>query len=325
MRVSVVIATFNRASLLRDALDCLARQAFRPGDEVVVADNGSTDDTAGVLREAAASFPVPLRIVFEATPGKSHAVARAVEAARGEILAFTDDDVYVSGDWVERIHAIFEEGTVDMVGGRVLPRFTGRVPAWLKLSDGRGFNRLASPIMLLDYGTERQPLGRRSAPGCNLAIRHTVFEAMGGFPRSLGKLRGTLLSGEDHLLSERVVASGYRAFFDPSVTVQHLVPASRLRLAYYLRWFFWSGVTHAVLDRLRPPEAGSGGRPLIRYHVGQAAKTSAKAALAVLAAGWTTAAREATESAFSIGYVWAQVSPRVRRWISDGRREVEAA
>ncbi len=322
MALSVVIATFNRASLLREALDCLARQAFHPGDEVVVADNGSTDDTPAVLREAASRFPVPLQTVHEATPGKSHAIARAVAAARGDVLAFIDDDVFVAGDWVERIHAIFAEGDVDLAGGRVLPRFAGRVPDWLRLSDGRGFNRLASPIMLLDYGPERQPLGRRSAPGCNLAIRRAVFETVGGFPRHLGKLRGTLLSGEDHLLSERVVASGYRAIFDPSMTVQHLVPASRLRLGYYLRWFFWSGVTHAVLDGVRP---ASQARPLTGYHAKQALKTGGHAALAALAAGWTTAAREATQGAFSIGYVWAQLSPRARRWINEGRREMEAA
>ncbi len=324
MPLSVVIATFNRAPLLREALGCLARQAFRPGDEVVVANNGSTDDTAAVLRELAARFPVPLLAVFEPRPGKSNAVARAVGAARGDILAFTDDDVLVGEDWVARIHAIFEEGDVDLVGGRVLPRFAGRVPSWLKLSDGRGFNRLASPITLLDYGPGRQPLGRRAAPGGNLAIRRSVFEAQGGFPRNLGKLRGTLLSGEDHLLSERVVTSGYRAIFDPSVAVQHLVPASRLRFRYYLRWFFWSGVTHAVLDALRPPEAASS-RPLTRYHLGQAAKATGKAMLAALAGGWTVAAREATQSAFSAGYLWAQLSPRVQRWIGNGRRETEAA
>jgi glycosyltransferase involved in cell wall biosynthesis len=324
MPLSVVIATFNRASLLRESLDCLARQTYQPGDEVVVADNGSTDATSAVLREAAAGFPVPLRTVFEPIPGKSHAVARGVEAARGDVLAFTDDDVFVAGDWVKRIHEIFEEGGVDLVGGRVLPRFTGRIPSWLKLSDGVGYNRLASPITLLDYGPGRQPLGRRAAPGGNLAIRRSVFEALGGFPRNLGKLRGTLLSGEDHLLSERVVAFGYRAIFDPSVTVYHLVPPSRLRFRYFLRWFFWSGVTHAVLDAERPPE-GVAGRPLTRYHLGQTARTISMAALAALAGGWTSAAREATHTAFSTGYVWAQISPRVQHWISVRRRDAEAA
>ncbi|HOC17056.1 MAG TPA: glycosyltransferase family A protein [Vicinamibacterales bacterium] len=317
MPLSVVIATFNRAPLLRECLARFERQAFRPGDEVVVADNGSTDATPDVLREAAARLPVPLRTVFEAKPGKSRAVARGVEAARGDILAFTDDDVIVADDWIERLHAIFEERDVDLVGGRVLPRFMGRVPSWLKLSDGRGYNRMASPITLLDYGPERQPLGRRAAPGGNLAIRRSVFEALGGFPRHLGKLRGTLLSGEDHLLSERVVASGYRAIFEPSLTVQHLVPRSRLRFRYFLRWFFWSGVTHAVLDAGREP--GEHARPLTRYHAGQGVKMLGKAALAALAGGWTGAAREATEAAFSAGYVWAGLSPRVRQWIAAGR------
>jgi glycosyltransferase involved in cell wall biosynthesis len=324
MRLSVVMATYNRAGLLRESLGCLALQRFGPGDDVVVADNASTDRTQDVLREAAASFPVPLSTVFEPTPGKSHALARAVEAAGGDVLAFVDDDVFVATNWVETVHAIFAGGDVDMAGGRVLPRFAGRVPSWLKLSDGVGFNRLASPITLIDYGPERQRLGRRSAPGGNLAIRRSVFEAVGGFPRHLGKLRGTLLSGEDHLLSERVVAAGYRAFFEPSMTVQHLVPASRLRFRYFLRWFFWSGMTHAVLDATRPSD-GASGPPLTRHHAVQTSRALGKAALAAAAGSWTGAARATIEAAFSLGYVWAHLSPTTQRRIGAARREAEAA
>ncbi|HSK10113.1 MAG TPA: glycosyltransferase, partial [Vicinamibacterales bacterium] len=237
MNVSVVIATYNRSGELRTCLLRLARQRFQPGDEVVVADNASTDDTQEVLRQISAGFPVPLLTVLEPKPGKTHAVHRALGSCRGDIIAFTDDDVLVGEDWIERIKEVFADGRVDLAGGRVLPNFAGPVPAWLDLSGGEGFGRLASPLGLADYGPTRQPLGTRSALGGNLVVRRAALDAVGGFPRDLGKLRGTLLSGEDHALSERMVGSGYEAIYDPAMLVHHLVPASRLRFRYFIRWF----------------------------------------------------------------------------------------
>ena len=77
MTASVIIATYNRADLLDECLQHLARQPFSNGDEVLIADNGSTDDTAAVVAHRAARFPVALSRIVVPTPGKSHAVAAA--------------------------------------------------------------------------------------------------------------------------------------------------------------------------------------------------------------------------------------------------------
>ena len=135
MTISVVIATYNRAGELAECLGQLRRQAFQRGDEVVVADNGSTDGTAPLLARATAAFPVPLRVVREERPGKSHAVAAALAGSRSDLLAFTDDDVLVADDWVATIHRTMERERLDLVGGRVLPRFAARVPDWLALRE----------------------------------------------------------------------------------------------------------------------------------------------------------------------------------------------
>nr|MBA2304677.1 glycosyltransferase family 2 protein [Acidobacteriota bacterium] len=78
MRISVVIATRDRARLLSITLDRLRRQQYAPGDEVIVVDNGSSDDTAAVIGHAATDFPVPLHYVREIAPGKSAAVNAGV-------------------------------------------------------------------------------------------------------------------------------------------------------------------------------------------------------------------------------------------------------
>ena len=59
---------------------------------------------------------------------------------------------------------------------------------------------------------------------------------------------GTLLSGEDHELCQRVQAAGFKAIYHPDLRVAHWVPADRMRARYSMSWFFWSGITHATLD-----------------------------------------------------------------------------
>jgi GT2 family glycosyltransferase len=243
------------------------------------------------------------------------------------VLAFTDDDVLVEDDWLAAIRAAMADPEVGLVGGPVLPLYEGRVPDWLDLEGDSGFGRLAAPLALLHYGPTRSPLGQRVALGANMAVRRDVFEGVGGFPADLGKLRGTLLSGEDHEVCERVQAAGFAAVYDPSIRVRHFVPADRLRVRYFLRWFFWSGVTNAALDRARP--AHDPGRRLLgapAYILRQLGVASAATAGSLLRASWSGAADHATRAAFAAGYVWASWKVRFgRRPVSAARRPMEAA
>jgi GT2 family glycosyltransferase len=303
MTISVLIATYNRAPLLKACLASLSGQEYEAGDEVVIADNGSTDDTAAVVEDAVRRFAVPLRYVRETRAGKSHALSAAVAGCRADVLALTDDDVRVGPEWIARIRAVMREPGAALVGGRVLPIFQARVPDWLDLRDANGFGMLAAPLALLDYGPAPQPLGTRAALGANLAVRRSAFEAAGGFDGALGKLRGTLLSGEDHQLCERLQHSGHLALYDPTLVVNHVVPAERLRATYFLRWFFWSGVTHARLDAARPAQpAKLLGAP--RYLFRQLGSSLALAVVAALRAGWTAVMLHGARAAFALGYIW---------------------
>ena len=119
--ISVVIATYNRAPLLRAAIHQLRKQQFLPGDEVIIVDNGSTDDTANVLASATRELPVTLRVLNESVKGKGPALAAGLAAATGDILALTDDDVLVADDWIGRIRRVFSDPVIALVGGRVDP------------------------------------------------------------------------------------------------------------------------------------------------------------------------------------------------------------
>lgn len=299
--ISLVIATFNRAAALDQCLRELSRQAFTPGDEVIVANNGSTDETSRILAAAAERFPVPLRTLFVSTPGKSYAVEAALAVATGDIVALTDDDVLVPPDWTGCIREAFQDPDVALAGGPVEPHWESAPPRWLSVSARR---RLGAPLGLLDYGAEPQRLGDRTLLGANLVVRREVLQRHGGYATHLGKMRGTLLSGEDHELCQRIQAAGGSAWYLPNVRVQHRVPTSRMRVSYFLRWFFWSGITHAALERMSAATARAPHVPAF------ALRQFAGGLAAALAWGMRgqlpSAVDRALDSAFAAGYVAAR-------------------
>ena len=301
MRVTVIIATYNRAALLDQCLDHLCRQRFAPGDEVIVVDNGSTDDTASVVARHQIRCAAPLRLLHEPTPGKSRAITRALALATGDILAFTDDDANVDEDWLDAWRDLMADPGVALAGGPVRPRWQSTVPQWIRRARDR-YPRLGAPIGLLDYGDRPIELGARTVLGANLAVRREVFTRAGGFPTHLGKLRGTLLSGEDHQLCRRVQDAGFRAMYVPAAAVHHWVPAGRARVSYCLRWFYWSGITHAIMDGEGSATNGRALHGLPLYLFSRAAAASAAVLTTLLTCNRASALNHAIDVAFAVGY-----------------------
>lgn len=249
--VSVLICTYNRASLLRETLDSLAR-ATVPADchvEILVVDNNSTDATAQVVSEAAARIPLPVRYTVEPRQGKGYALNRGLSLATGDILALTDDDVLVSEEWLVRIVEQFRAAEIVFAFGKVLPRWEVPPPPELLTTAARD---IWGPLALVDYGDEplrydTASFAKQRLPiGANLAIRRDAIVAIGGWRTDLGKVDNSLIAGEDHELCVRLYRSGfYSGVYDPVLTVRHFVPASRLTRRYFRRWFFWHGRTMA--------------------------------------------------------------------------------
>jgi glycosyltransferase involved in cell wall biosynthesis len=296
--VSIIIATYNRASLLDECLHHLARQTFERGDEVLICDNASTDLTAAVVARQAPTFPAPLSRIVEPRPGKSYAVASALSVASGDIIAFTDDDVNVSPDWMSELRRALTDGDVALAGGPVDPRWERTAPAWLQLA---GHSRLGAPLGLLDYGSLAAPLGDRTLLGANMAVWRSVLQQLGGYSMRLGKLRGTLLSGDDHELCRRIQAAGFRARYIPSARVTHWVPTRRMRLHYFVGWFYWSGISQAVMEEQGAvaPHTFRIGMYYLRRFIGAAGRAAALA----LAGRLPAAVDRLLDSAFAAGYV----------------------
>ena len=245
MKFSILIATYNRAALLRDTLASLAR--LQPGGswEVIVIDNNSPDDTRHVVERAMPRFPVPLRYAFEREQGRSAALNCGFRLAQGDIIVTTDDDVRVEPDWLNRIEAGLASQHCDYIGGRVMPLWGGRLPRWLPQTN----SRLWAVIALLDYGPDPIPLGRRAPLGVNMAMRRDAIDRVGGFDPKIGRKAGTLLGQEVREWCLRAKAAGMVGCYIPDVVVQHLIPADRLTKQYFRRWFYWRGISRAMLYR----------------------------------------------------------------------------
>jgi len=124
LKVSVVIATLNRCRLLRRALESLTKQS-RPPDEVIVVDNGSTDDTRAVCQEF--SNVLPLVYVYEPNRGISRARNAGIRRATGDIFCFLDDDCVADGRWLEYMEDPFlRDPEIACVGGNIIHADTDR-------------------------------------------------------------------------------------------------------------------------------------------------------------------------------------------------------
>jgi GT2 family glycosyltransferase len=243
MKFSIVIATYNRAGDLADTLESLAGlQTCQPW-EVIVVDNNSPDRTRAVVERAAAWFPVPLVYAFEPVQGRSAALNHGFQLASGEIIVTTDDDVKVPANWLTAIERGLEAQACDYVGGRVLPLWGAPRPDWIPNRGGH----MWAVIALLDFGPAPVRFGTRVPLGVNMAFRRTVLDRVGGFNPRIGRKAGTLLGQEVREWCLRAHEAGATGWYLPDMAVEHRIPADRLRKSYFRRWFYWRGVSRAML------------------------------------------------------------------------------
>ncbi len=215
---TVVVCTYNRAELLPDALESLARLSTngRFEYEVLVVDNASTDDTPRIVREFVTRYPILFRGVRERSPGVSAARNRGVAEARGEWIAFFDDDQLADSQWLAELIALAERRQTDCVGGAVRPKLP------------YGCSRRLGPFVRVLLGEtvgrdSEVPYTRKFAPGCgNLMLRRAVFDRVGLFDETL------TTGGEDTDLFRRVRAAGIVGWYSPTALVWHRIPAERL-------------------------------------------------------------------------------------------------
>lgn len=235
MDISVIVCTYSRAASLARALESIAAQKIPDSLkwEVIVVDNNSPDKTRETIEEISRRNASRFVYVHEPKRGKSNALNTGIAIARGEVFAFTDDDVTVEPDWLENLTHTLCTGQYAGAGGRTLGERGYSAPRWLR---NDGYYALA-PLALFDRGLEAKDLP--DAPyGNNMAFRREMFSKYGQFRTDLGPQPGSEIRDEDTEFGCRVLAGGERVRYEPSAVVYHATPASRITQSYFLKWWF---------------------------------------------------------------------------------------
>ncbi len=279
MPLSVIVPTYNRSAMLARALRRLTRQTSAHAPvEIIVVDNNSADDTARVVAE----FGEGVRYVFEPKQGLSHARNAGIAASLYSVIAFTDDDVEVAGNWAAVIERELEDHPdVDCVGGRVLPEWDADPPAWLTREHW-------APLALQDHGDEPRTLDRGTPVclvGASVAFRRSVFDRVGVFSPDVQRVKEGIGSTEDHELLRRMYEAGGRARYTPDLVATTVVPRARLTREYHRRWHEGHGRFHAVM-RIPEMEQSARGRLLgVPAHLYRSAAADAASWLRLRIAG----------------------------------------
>lgn len=209
MKISVLIATCNRATLLRKCIASLLANT-RPAHEIVIADQSDGPETEALVRELAGG-PAPLRYVRMDRRGKSRALNEAIRLSGGDFLALTDDDVEVDREWLETIEALHaKHPSVTAFCGRVLPEpdsdpstyynlVTSTRPRWIT----RSTNPLAPAFC-----------------GANIVVQRSVMLEVGGYNVHFGP-GGLFRNNDDGDLAYRLTRHGEELLYAPEMFVYH--------------------------------------------------------------------------------------------------------
>ncbi|MFN8379621.1 MAG: glycosyltransferase family 2 protein [Anaerolineae bacterium] len=225
---SVVVCTYNRADLLKRAIQSLCEQTLPPSlYEVIVIDNNSTDRTSAVVNEFSTQFA--LRYEVEPQQGLSHARNHGWKIAHGHYVAYLDDDGYVPPHWLSLARDVMRSHNPMIMGGPIRDYFTTKRPDWF-LDD----------YLLGNWVSSRE---RGAVPkgewlfGGNLFLERKVLEDVDGFSTALG-MKGDQLAYAEELLvidKARAINPDALVFFEPDLFIYHLVRPEKTSLKWMMR------------------------------------------------------------------------------------------
>jgi len=203
--VSVIVPVYNDAAGIEIALGPLAAQSYPyDGYEVIVADNGSLDETPQVVRQFQEQHPDLIHLVVEDQVKSSYAARnKGIQSARGQILAFIDADCIPVPEWLEEgVRAMVEEDAA-FAAGQIKMTFRGEEPnIWEYLDAARKLDQRAY-VESAGFGAT-----------ANLFVRRDLFDTYGLF-------RGDLQSGGDYEFGRRLTRSGEKLVYAARAIVHH--------------------------------------------------------------------------------------------------------
>ena len=220
-KISVIVATLNRAHAISDCLESIS-DAFKQADwkngEIVLVDNGSTDDTQDIARKWSETSFVPLLLATEHKQGLSYARNAGIKNSSGDILLFTDDDCRVNENYIRQALDHFakdrESGLKTLRSGSVLLGNQDDLPLTIKpIKETKTWKR---PLSVEDEGN----LLGDSLIGCNMMATREIVDQIGTFDEKLGA-GSPCRASEDTDYFYRAYLAGITLQAVPNLTVYH--------------------------------------------------------------------------------------------------------
>lgn len=247
--VSVIIPSYSMENYgnLRDAIDSLLNQSYAD-IEVVVVIHTNKNLYEEIVKAYGAQNKV--KVVFnEQSLGAYAARNVGIKAARGDILAFIDDDAVANEKWVENLVNTYQELDAVAVGGKILPIWLPSKPAYFP-------EELYWLVGVTHKGFAEDKLAEvRNAFGPNMSFKREVFEQVGLFNENLGfAKRGTsyIQAGEAEFSLRMTSKFGIGVIYNPEAIVHHKIPVSKARLKLLLKRSFYQGYSKVLLQRWGP-------------------------------------------------------------------------
>lgn len=237
--VSVVICAYSRSrwTMLVEAVNSVGSQSVPPLETIVVADHNPA-----LFARIGGELPGVVAVESRGTRGLAGARNTGIEAARGSVVAFLDDDAVAEREWLEHLTAVYEDPTVVGSGGAVRPLWATPRPPWFPAEFDWvvGCSYTGLPV-------EKSPI--RNPIGANMAFRREVFERVGGFREGIGRVGRWPVGCEETELSIRAhqLIPGARVLLDPAAAVDHHVPPDRATLRYFASRCFSEGLSKALV------------------------------------------------------------------------------
>jgi glycosyltransferase involved in cell wall biosynthesis len=243
--ISLIIPTRNRVNDIQRLLKSIknnisAKNIF----EVIVIDNGSTDETKLVCQFYKDIIPNFI-YCYDDEPGLLTGRHHGATLASGEVLCFLDDDVILNSTYVESVYNLFaDQKNLSFATGPCLPQYEVEPPEWLNyfweyVTEGK----YCAWLSLLDFGNELKKINPNYVMGLNFCCRKDILFKLGGFhpdciPKHLQQFQGDGETG----LTQKAIKAKMLAIYDPKLSVQHRIPKERLTHEYFKKRAYYKGV-----------------------------------------------------------------------------------
>lgn len=241
--ISVVICTYNRCDLLKQVLQTLINQTFSSNSyEIIVIDNNSKDDTKDTVNYIISeNLDKSINYILEVKQGLSHARNRGWKEAKGEYVAYIDDDCKAPEKWLEVAHQVIKDHSPGIFGGPYYAFYDTSKPKWFK--DTYGSHELGDKAHKME--------SNEFVTGGNIFFKRTLLKKIGGFDPRLGMVGRKIAYAEETALQMyvRETISNELIYYDPQLYVYHLVRSEKMSLNWRKNHLISSGRSYYYITK----------------------------------------------------------------------------